>query len=338
LIVAALAACDQPKVPLCDGAPCPVERVVTETFQQAVNRKVDVLFVVDDTRWMQPRLEAVREDFARVASAWETMTPGGLAAIHVGVVSAAGAGEGGGACTRTPPPGPECGLVSTEQFLATGHCGRSPNFTRPFTEALPCMADLGAGLCDISQALTALRRTLDPQAGGAFLTGFLRPDAFLVVVFVAASDDQSGGSSIVSDTMTFLKGLKDEPDTVFVSVAGPDVGCGTTADPFNPSRLEELVDAFGGNGLYTSICDERPISRAMDVVLSSLGTRLGVPCFDVAAPPCWRLVSGSVACPRGGILQIEREAGWCAQASLDLTMSCLGCTRADDPACAGAAP
>jgi hypothetical protein len=50
------------------------------------------------------------------------------------------------------------------------------------------------------------------------------------------------------------------------------------------------------------------------------------------------VVSGSVACPRGGILQIGREAGWCAQASLDLTMSCLGCTRADDPACAGAAP
>lgn len=277
IVVAAVTlGCGESRAPalLCEGAPCPVERSLTEVFQQSSTRELDLLFVVDDTAAIASRRAALNEDLGRAAAALETSLPGGLPSIHVGVVPASSLSAGGDGCAPPAPRGPECGLAAPARFLATGLCGRMPNFARPFTETLPCLADLGARACGALQPLAAVRRALDPASGAGSLTGFLRPEAHLLVVFVAAGDDASAEDP--AQTVAFLRGLKLDPSKVLVSIAGPSAGCGPAGDA---PRLKALADAFGSNGLYVGVCDERAISRALEPVTEELGTRLGQPCL-----------------------------------------------------------
>jgi hypothetical protein len=349
-LVVAAAACGESRAPApqCAGGPCPVERVVTDSFQQAYPRSIDLLFVVDDTPAIAPYRQVLQEDFGRLAAALEAMTPGGLAAIHVGVVSAAGGDTG---CAPMPPRGLECGLAPPGRFLATKHCGRMPNFSRPFTETLPCMADLGAGACGAFQPLAALRRALDPAAGGDSLTGFLRPDAYLIVVIVGAQEDASGeGTSLVADTAAFLEGLKEDPSTVVVSFVALPVGG-------EHPLLQASEPAFSSGYRYGRPCfvgarDTNPAmpglqpectvedrSRDPDAPeMSGPRPSRALPSCDLAAPPCWRLewTSPSAGCSRGSALfTIEREIDWCAQTEINTTVTCLGCAQPNDPACEG---
>jgi len=66
---------------------------------------------------------------------------------------------------------------------------------------------------------------------------------------------------------------------------------------------------------------------------STLVTSL--PNCDDGPPPCWRMLPGGTCGGGAGsyVISIEREAGWCAEAGQDVTIECLGCAGANDPAC-----
>ena len=72
--------------PPCEDGSCGVQVSTRTTFQIAVNRQVDILFVVDDTPAIAPYAELVTAGLADVAAQLETARP--PLSLHAAVVRA----------------------------------------------------------------------------------------------------------------------------------------------------------------------------------------------------------------------------------------------------------
>jgi len=344
---------------LCDGGPCGRQTSWRKTFQQSVNRRLDVLFVVGDTSAIAPHAAAVVTGVADIAGALAAAQP--ALSLHVGFVRA------GGCDTSTR--GAACGLASQEQFLRSEWCNTMTNASGSFADAFACLADLGAADCGPIQPIAAAIDALaaPPRPGWE---GFLRPEAELLVVVIAATDDASGapGSPTpVSDLVARLRTIKADPSQILVSVIGP----GDCAEGQEPGpRLIALANGFGANGLYVGLCSGQ-LAVAVDPVTNFLAYILEPPCVsnvldtdattpglqadctfversvsadgpivtavlpscDAGAPPCWRLLPG--LCAGGGCLvDIQRAADWCFEAGTNVTIECRACADPRDPACA----
>jgi len=353
LALAALSAsCDSSN--LCYENQCGTQVTWKKTYQSATNRKVDILFVVDDTSAMAPHQADLAAGFARLAAA--ANQPVRPTSIHAGFIRA-------GRCDASTRAS-ACDV--TEQFLRHEWCGTVNNFGGPFTSTFGCLADLGADDCGPVQPLAAAVTLLTgpPLAGWE---GFLRPDAYLLVVIVTASDDASGppgAPTPVLDIAASLKALKADSSQVLVSVVGPD-GCGASVQPY--ARLTEFVNQFGANGIAVGLCSNA-LAVALDRVLSytneSLqppcvqnvrdtdptqpglqascsvldyatdqngnGTIVAIPGCDVSGPPCWHFTPNG-ACD---YFLIDRAPDWCDEAPTHVTVECVGCASPSDPACA----
>jgi hypothetical protein len=226
------------------------------------------------------------------------------------------------------------------------------------------MANLGNAATGNVEPFAAARRALE-AGGGQALSGFLRPQAYLLVVIVAGQDD--AGSSPVADTVMFLKSLKEDPSKVMVSAVAPPTACADGGAAMAAPRLLELVQAFGFNGVYSPLCQDNalrlafqraldfgnidvspPCVRVRDTDLATPGVQAecavedrngGVstvlPACDHAAPPCWRL-TGESFCRSGEVMiDIDHGPDWCLQDGLFVVVTCLTCLHANDPACNG---
>jgi hypothetical protein len=357
LAVAALAASCGGSLPgPCEDGSCGTQASWRRTFQSIVSARIDVLFVVDDTPAMTPYAGALAAGFADIAVALEGLSPRVPASLHVGVVRA-------GRCDQSTR-GAGCGIAAGEQFLRAERCGTVTNFSGALTDALTCIGDLGATNCGPAQPLAAAIDALatPPRRGWE---GFLRADAYLMVVVIGAGDDASARPAI--DVATFIKGLKADPSQAAVSAIVPR-SCATGDSP----RLTEFVNQFGANGLLADLCVGE-LAPALQRITNASDSELQPPCLrsvrdtdldapglqadcvfadhpraadgtwttatlpscDVAAPPCWRLVPNAAGCDGYGI-DIQRASDWCAEAGTNITIECLACTNANDPACAPA--
>jgi hypothetical protein len=170
---------------------------------------LDILFVIDNSGSMQPHQTALVESARSSLFAQLEAQMGGLPNLHVAVVSSdigagpynisgcSGSGDNGrfqveprGPCT--PPDG---------EFLidiADGQGGRQTNYTETLADAFACIAPLGIDGCGFEQHLESMRRALDQTH--VTHAGFLRPDAALLVVFVADEDDCSAFDGRMFDT------------------------------------------------------------------------------------------------------------------------------------------
>ena len=200
----------------------------------------------------------------------------------------------------------------------------------------------------------------------------------------------------VSEIADFLKSLKADPNDVMVAaITGPptpysvDVrstpnqsGVVQPAPEIVPSctsangsaapavRIRELVDAFGVNGTFLSICadDFRPamtrigqeiarrasleclIQRPADVdpdlpglqpncqvvderQVNGAAVRATIPACATSAPPCWR-VQADAKCPRSATDMIVDRAGVPPDANTRVHVTCETCADAADPRCA----
>ncbi len=173
--------------------------------------QLDILFVIDNSGSMSDDQAALNGAVQHFVDQLATL-PGGLPDLHVGVTSSnvgiqgelcpfqttgcVGNGDDGrllavprGACT--PPdglwisdaPGPEGTRI-------TNHEGT-------LVETFACIAALGSTGCGLEQHFEAMRRALDGRH--AEQAGFLRPNAFLAVIFVADEDDCSAADCAVFD-------------------------------------------------------------------------------------------------------------------------------------------
>lgn len=356
-----VASCGDGAAPvLCDGDNCGTQVSWKRIHQYAVNRKVDLLFVIDDTTAIAPYADLVAAGYVDMARALQTLPLSGPASLHVGFVRA-------GSCDASTR-GAACGLAAPDHYLRSEWCEMTTNFSGGFDATFACLADLGATDCAPAQPLSAVLRTLaDPAPAG--WVGFLRPDAYLIVVVIAAADDASGPPESLTPVSAFaaaVKSLKLDPAQTLASAIVPHA-CVAGGNP--APRLTEFVNNFGANGIIVDLCGGQ-LARALDRVTSNIQTSVepacvrnvrdidpgtpglqadcavedflhsadnswtpsALPSCDQSAPPCWRLLPTD-ACGDGYAIDIDRGGGWCDEAGTLITVECLGCADPRNLAC-----
>jgi len=181
------------------------------------NRNVDILFMIDNTagRLVQDNLLRNFSTFASALGAF----PGGLPNLHMAVITSdLGAGDGSIAgCSAT---GGDAGRF---QYTARGTCtatnldvgatfisniGGSANYRGNLEDVFTCIAAVGESGCGFEQPLAAVARALgaDGQPPPEENQGFLRADAFLLIVLLTDEDDCSvpAGSTLFDTTTNSL--------------------------------------------------------------------------------------------------------------------------------------
>lgn len=183
-------------------------RVEYKEIPITLNRNVDILFVIDDSPSMQDKQNNLRDNFPNFINVLNTIQ-GGLPDVHIGVVSTDAGTKG----SQDATPGPAIGQIGQggcsgsgkNGNLQTGIAGgdlqggavfisdikqtdgqRLKNYTGDLAEVFGKLASIGAGGCGFEQHLLAMRRALENNPANAT---FLRPDAFLAVIFLADEDD-----------------------------------------------------------------------------------------------------------------------------------------------------
>lgn len=181
-------------------------RVEYKDIPVNLNRNIDILFVIDDSPSMADKQKNLADNFINFINVLNQVQ-GGLPDVHIGVVtsdmgtdstqdapaSAIGT-AGNGGCSGTgksgnlqvPPSANVSGTFISD--IKTDDDMRTRNYTGTLTDAFSAMAKVGAGGCGFEQHLEAMKRALDNNPANA---GFLRPDAYLAVIFIADEDDCS---------------------------------------------------------------------------------------------------------------------------------------------------
>jgi hypothetical protein len=319
-----LAACsiDRPA----DGVPV-VEshRAWSVEFSDPAPTPIDILFVVDSSPAAASYQEQIRWSFENVA-----LLPGKVAArldLHIGVITA-DLGDGStddriaipGSCHGTGDGALMRRSALVDGAFMTEHTTQAKNFINyqgDFTAALQSLSNVGTAGCAQTQPLEAIRRALrDPHNAG-----FLRDDAVLAIVILAAQDDQSPGN--VDDYRAFLRGLKADDDDVMVAVAGPDgMSCGSAGVPrlraiagdrFATLCNEDVYDfvfrsACFPNYIKTPCVDADRVGEHPQCAVWDDGGSYPQ-CGDGVGTPCWRFDDGASYCGFEGSVKFVLDRG-----------------------------
>jgi hypothetical protein len=190
----ALSACNTRPVSAVDPTATAQE---TTDFQVSLNRNVDILFVIDDSFSMDAEQASLTANFPRMIEELEGLEDG-LPNVHLGVISTdVGAGSGIGGCNgagkdgqlQSSPRAPGCSPPDGAFIIdiADDAGGRTRNYSGTLADTFSCIARLGVDGCGFEQPLEAVRRALAHPAN----SGFIRPDAYLAIVFITDEDDCS---------------------------------------------------------------------------------------------------------------------------------------------------
>ena len=261
--------------------------------------KLDVLWVVSDAEGMCGAQAELREHMGRFT---ERLTGGAVdvqqAVIGTNMLDSARSGrfrnEAVEACGVDLSACPMSGreelpplIVKTLDPRYQDEDGQ-PDAAR-MAEALGCSAQVGAQRDAPPMGMEAMREALSPALTESFNAGFLRVDARLAVIFVAARDDCSADDHEqeacapdvpVDAYVTFLEGLKTDLNgesdrgQVFVgALIGPATedpsaaSCratrddGATIEGYDGRRYRALLDAFSAS-YEASVC--APMDASLD--------------------------------------------------------------------------
>lgn len=219
-VVPALWACNTRKLKAPDGAP---SQVVQDKILQTQNRKLDLLFMIDDSSSMKPLQNKMAQRLPDFMNALKDPVTGALPDLHVAVITSS---YGAGAYSDVPncepgPPGddsgtfqhkPGCGLNAGATYIKASADGTTNNFTGQIQDVFSCIALVGDGGCGFEHQFESMRAAIvrastpaDPDNGG-----FLRDDAVLGVVMLTNEDDCSvPGDSLLFNTN--VSSLADQP-------------------------------------------------------------------------------------------------------------------------------
>jgi hypothetical protein len=183
------------------------------------SRKVDLLFMVDNSASMAPLQAKLIAGFPSLLNALQTL-PDGPPDLHIAVISS---NTGPGKFDLTDRNCSYLGDAGRFQFQPRGACTTSPflpgqtfiqiangvpSYLGSLTDAFSCIAALGEQGCGFEGQLKSVRWALDPLNGPDENQGFLRTDATLAVVLVTNEDDCS---------------LPDDSDLVDPTTSGSDL-------------------------------------------------------------------------------------------------------------------
>jgi hypothetical protein len=174
------------------------------TFQETANRKIDIVFAIDDSTSMAPSQANIVKNLPAFMDVLKNL-PGGLPDLHIAVVSQ-DLGAGDGEIVGCDANGGDKGVF---HYSPTGSCtatnlqsgatyisapiGGNPNFTGDITSVFQCIAELGDQGCGFEHQIASVVRSLGADGSGPPQEnqGFLRPEAYLAIVFLTNEDDCS---------------------------------------------------------------------------------------------------------------------------------------------------
>jgi hypothetical protein len=175
--------------------------IVEQTFPVGAGRALDILFMVDNSQSMMPLQSQLIQNFPSFMQTLKNL-PDGLPSIHVGVVSSSlGAAQEAG--VSSCPVGGDHGLLQSaprrpgcsgprDAFISATEREATKNYDGTIEDTFACIAALGDQGCgfehQLESAAVALGYAGSIPAGNA---GFLRPEAYLAVVFITNEDDCS---------------------------------------------------------------------------------------------------------------------------------------------------
>ncbi|MDB4955383.1 MAG: hypothetical protein JWO36_2952 [Myxococcales bacterium] len=199
-------------------------RVEYKDIPVKINRKIDLLFVIDDSPSMADKQTNLKANFMNFINVLNTIE-GGLPDVHIGVVTSdlgtKGAddampgpaiGSGPGACANLGKAGnlrtdPSVTGPYISDSLAADGVTRVTNYTGSLVTAFSALATAGANGCGFEQHIEAAKRAL--VSTNTANAGFLRSDAYLAVIFIADEDDCSmSHSSLLGADMNTLGPLQ----------------------------------------------------------------------------------------------------------------------------------
>lgn len=252
-------------------ASCAIENDVreatqTDTFGQAQNNLVDILWVIDDSNSMEKEQDLLGGGFSAFADAMEQSNTD----FHLGVISTSFDENGGGGVLVGDPP-----------YLTTADPGYKDEFVS--------RAQLGTGGSDKEKGLEAATFALGPTMvyGGGPNDGFLRPDAQLLVVFVSDEEDCSDRGALGNQPSDdcYLQADKLAPTAVYIQELRD------LKDDRNDINVGAIV------GLASSQCDEVEATgdRYAEVALA-MGGLVG----DLCSAD-WSGIMGRLGLNAGGI-------------------------------------
>jgi hypothetical protein len=215
-------------------APVPKpQQTYNDLFQQQINRKIDILFMVDNSQSMMPLQNKLIQQFPTFTDVLKGPPGGaGLPDLHLAVISSSlGAGQEQGIADC--PVGGDHGQF---QFAPTGaaacakatlnagqtfisNVGGMANYTGDISDIFSCIALLGEGGCGFEHQFASTLRALGADGAPAPTTNndFLRDDAYLAVILITNEDDCSAppnttlfnqNSQLVSDPLGPLQSYR----------------------------------------------------------------------------------------------------------------------------------
>ena len=213
---------------------------------------IDILFVIDNSGSMQ------NDQYALVSAAGQQLFAqlevelGGMPDLHLGVVSTdlgagpypisgcTGTGDNGIFQSARGDAAPVDCTGPTDSYIVDiddGAGGRIRNYdpVQGLAGTFSCIGRLGITGCGFEQPLEAMRRALDgtnPENAG-----FLRDDAFLLVVLLTDEDDCSAFDTAMFDTASTMP---DDPLGALSSFRCFEYG--VRCDPDNPRTLGAKQD------------------------------------------------------------------------------------------------
>jgi len=262
-----------------------------DRFEQLTGRKVDILFVIDNSGSMgdvQSNLSRNFQAFTNAAQTWGSD-------FQIAIVTTQ---------TEGTIPDPAGGSRQPGEFLGNPRIitPRTPNVATVLSSRLQVgvsnsmesaiergLESARLALTDPNITSTARTCTADDECDGyscvanadgterrcgGYNRSFLRDDASLELVFVSDEEDQSRAElSFYIDLFKSIKGFRNTSLLHASSIVGPDRGCSTSSGSADPGRrYMEVSRATGGE--VASICDS-DFSRALtDIGNRAFGLRI----------------------------------------------------------------
>ncbi|MBX9767239.1 MAG: hypothetical protein K2X47_08210 [Bdellovibrionales bacterium] len=207
--------------------------------------RVDILFVVDDSGSMGSYQASLSSNFDLFLNEFGKNT---LIDYHIGVISTSADGFSTGGTSKCSPTAKIEGcLIGDPTFVDWN----TPNGTTLIKDRIM----VGVNGSATEKIFDPVKLALTEPNLSGWNNGFLRPEAYLAVIFITDAEDQSMMSD--SDFISFLKNLKGGDENRILSygalVSVPDPANNCTQDSGDPKKLEYVINTF--KGTFYSLCD-----------------------------------------------------------------------------------
>ena len=278
-----------------EGARTPVNE---DRFVQLETPEVDILFVIDNSCSMSEEQASLTANFQSFIQFAEQQALD----YQIGVVSTD--------ARNCPRPGTPDRPSRFDQgqcgYLADGNpTERNPawRFIRPNTmpdaeTAFGVVASQGINGSGSELGLEAAYRALTPPLITGWNSGFLRPSAYLALVFVSDEEDQSNNSiDFYVNAFLAIKGFRATNLFSASAIVGdPNDSCGPDADPGR--RYIDVADRTGG--IVERICTPNWADALRNLGLSVFGYKRRFFMSNQPAPGSVRLALDGVDVPTQG--------------------------------------